>query len=47
MQAWVPDAIARIPEADRQPLADYPDDGEAQIAQTMAASNAWSCGAPG
>jgi DDE family transposase len=35
MQAWVPDAIARIPEGDWQPLEDYPDDGEAQIAQTM------------
>jgi hypothetical protein len=28
-------AIAAIPEQDWQPLADYPDDGEAQIAQTM------------
>jgi Transposase DDE domain group 1 len=35
LQAWVPDAIARIPEPDWQPLADYPEDGEAQIAQTM------------
>jgi hypothetical protein len=35
MQAWVPDAIAQIPEADWRPLADYPDDGEAHIAQTM------------
>jgi hypothetical protein len=35
MQAWVPDAIAQIPEADWQALADYPDDGEAQIAETM------------
>jgi hypothetical protein len=35
MQAWVPDAIARIPEGDWQPLEDYPDDGQAQIAQTM------------
>jgi Transposase DDE domain group 1 len=35
MQAWVPAAIAQIPESDWQPLADYPDDGEAQIAQTM------------
>jgi hypothetical protein len=35
MQAWVPDAIARIPDGDWQPLADYPDDGEAQIAETM------------
>ena len=32
MQAWVPDAIAQIPEADWQPLPDYPDGGEAQIA---------------
>jgi hypothetical protein len=36
MQAWVPDAIAAIPETDWQPLEDYPEDGEAQIAQTMA-----------
>jgi len=28
-------AIVAIPESDWQPLADYPDDGEAQIAQTM------------
>jgi DDE family transposase len=35
MQAWVPDAIAQIPDSDWQPLADYPDGGEAQIAQTM------------
>jgi Transposase DDE domain group 1 len=35
MQAWVPAAIAQIPEADWQPLADYPENGEAQIAQTM------------
>jgi hypothetical protein len=34
-QAWVPAAIAQIPEQDWQPLADYPQDGEAQIAQTM------------
>jgi DDE family transposase len=34
-QAWVPAAIAQIPETDWQPLEDYPDDGEAQIAQTM------------
>jgi hypothetical protein len=34
-QAWVPEAIAAIPETDWQPLEDYPDDGEAQIAQTM------------
>jgi hypothetical protein len=36
MQAWVPDAIAQIAEDDWQPLADYPDDGEAQIAETAA-----------
>jgi hypothetical protein len=35
MQAWVPDAIAAIPESDWQPLDDYPDGGEAQIGQTM------------
>jgi hypothetical protein len=34
-QAHITAAIAAIPEADWQPLADYPDDGEAQIAQTM------------
>ena len=31
----IPAAIAAIPESDWQPLPDYPDDGEAQIAQTM------------
>lgn len=35
LQAWVPDAIAQIPESDWQRLEDYPDGGEAQIAQTM------------
>jgi hypothetical protein len=35
LQAWVPDAIAQIPETDWQPLADYPEEGEAQIAETM------------
>jgi hypothetical protein len=35
MQAWVPAAIAQIPESDWQPLEDYPADGEAQIAQTI------------
>jgi hypothetical protein len=35
LQAWVPAAIAAIPESDWRPLEDYPDDGEAQIAQTM------------
>jgi hypothetical protein len=34
-QAWVPAAIAAIPESDWQSLEDYPEDGEAQIAQTM------------
>src|SRR3954469_23529970 len=34
-QGPVPAAIAAIPETVWQPLADYPDDGEAQIAQTM------------
>ncbi|MCA1680611.1 MAG: IS1380 family transposase [Actinobacteria bacterium] len=36
-QAWVPDAIAQIPAGDWQPLEDYPEDGQAQIAQTMIA----------
>jgi hypothetical protein len=35
LQFWVKDAIASIPESDWQPLEDYPEDGEAQIAQTM------------
>jgi len=35
LQFWVKDTITRIPESDWQPLEDYPDDGEAQIAQTM------------
>jgi len=34
-QGAVPAAIAATPETDWQPLEDYPDDGEAQIAQTM------------
>ena len=34
-QAHIKAAIAAIPEQDWQPLADYPADGEAQIAQTM------------
>ncbi len=34
-QGPIPAAIAAIPESDWQPLDDYPDDGEAQIAQTM------------
>jgi hypothetical protein len=35
MQAGAPDAIAKIPAAVRQALEDYPDDREAQIAETM------------
>jgi DDE family transposase len=35
LQFWVKDAIAAIAESDWQPLTDYPDDGEAQIAQTL------------
>jgi hypothetical protein len=35
-QAWVPDAIAQIPGTAWQTLDDYPDDGEAQIAETAA-----------
>jgi Transposase DDE domain group 1 len=35
LQFWVKGAIAQIPEPDWQPLEDYPDAGEAQIAQTM------------
>jgi hypothetical protein len=35
LQFWVTDAIEAIPACDWRPLADYPDDGEAQIAQTM------------
>jgi hypothetical protein len=35
MQAWVPAAIAQIPEPEWAPLADYPEGGEAQIAETM------------
>jgi hypothetical protein len=34
-QQHIKAAIAGIPEQDWQPLADYPEDGEAQIAQTM------------
>jgi len=36
LQFWVKDAIDLIPEGDWQPLEDYPEDGEAQIAQTIA-----------
>ncbi len=35
LQFWVKDAINLIPESDWITLADYPEDGEAQIAQTM------------
>jgi hypothetical protein len=35
---WLSAAIAAIREHDWQPLADYPDGGEAQIAQTMLGS---------
>ncbi len=35
LQFWVREAIAAIPESDWQPLADYPADGEAQLAQTI------------
>jgi hypothetical protein len=37
LQFWVKDAVAEIPEAAWQPLEDYPEDGEAQIAETTAA----------
>jgi hypothetical protein len=36
MQAWVPAAIAVIADGDWRPLPDYPDGGEAQIAETSA-----------
>ena len=36
MQFWVPDAIAEIPESAWRPLDDYPENGEAQIAETRA-----------
>jgi hypothetical protein len=35
LQPHIKAAIAAIPDQDWQPLTDYPDDGEAQIAQTM------------
>jgi len=35
LQAWVPDAIDQIPEDAWRTLEDYPEDGEAQIAETM------------
>ena len=34
LQFWVPEAIAQIPEQAWRPLADYPEDGQAQIAET-------------
>ncbi len=37
LQFWVKDAVAVIPETAWQPLQDYPEDGEAQIAETTAA----------
>jgi hypothetical protein len=37
-QGHVPAAIQAIRERDWQPLEDYPDDGEAQITQTMIGS---------
>jgi len=37
-QAHIKAVIAAIPESDWQPLGDYPEDGEAQIAQTMIGS---------
>jgi hypothetical protein len=36
MQFWVPEAIAAIPESAWRPLTDYPEDGEAEIAETRA-----------
>jgi hypothetical protein len=36
LQFWVPEAIGQIPESAWQPLEDYPEDGEAQIAETSA-----------
>lgn len=36
MQFWVPEAIGRIPESAWQALEDYPEEGEAQIAETEA-----------
>jgi hypothetical protein len=35
LQFWVKDAVAAIPEPAWQPLADYPEDGEAQIAEAI------------
>jgi hypothetical protein len=36
LQFWVPEAIAEIPESNWRRLADYPADGEAEIAETTA-----------
>lgn len=36
LQFWVPEAIAQIPESAWRPLDDYPEQGEAQIAETTA-----------
>ncbi len=36
MQFWVPEAIAKIPESAWRPLEDYPEEGDAQIAETRA-----------
>ena len=36
-QSWIKDAISAIDEGAWQPLADYPDGGEAQIAETTVA----------
>jgi Transposase DDE domain group 1 len=36
LQSWVPAAIATIPESAWRTLADYPPDGQAQIAETTA-----------
>ena len=36
LQFWVPEAIAEIPETAWRPLTDYPEGGEAQIAETHA-----------
>jgi Transposase DDE domain group 1 len=35
-QFWVPEAIAQIPESAWRPIEDYPEEGEAQIAETHA-----------
>src|SRR5207245_85825 len=35
LQFWVKDAVAEIPEPAWQPLEDYPEDGQAQIAETI------------